>query len=98
MTTQTKKKILDALGDASIWLTVASALPYSMGDAATVLGPKAKVYMTVGGVVIAGLAKFVQHTISIFASVQDTPAPIGQASGANPLMTNPPVQGPNKLP
>lgn len=92
MTSQTKQKILDALGDASLWLTVASGLPYSMGDVANVLGPKAKVYMTIGGVVIAGLTKAVQHAISIFASVDTPPVaavPAPQTPGATPFQPFP---------
>lgn len=63
-----RTRILAALGDATLILTVAAALPYSMGDMADVLGPRTKVYVSAFSLGVAGLAKFTQHAIQIISA------------------------------
>lgn len=98
----TTSQILEELSRVSVILAVGSALPYTMGDAANVLGPTAKKWVAIIGVTAAGLAKTADLTIKLVAAMNKPSEPLsvsttGATPAPNTLMQNPPVQGPNIL-
>lgn len=95
----TKSQILDELSNTSVILAVASALPYTFGAAADVLGPTAKKYVSIIGISAAGLAKTADLAIKLISAMNKPSESPASTTGATPspvntLMQNPPVAGP----
>jgi hypothetical protein len=91
MTPQSRTSLLEHLNDFSLLLAVASGLPYTMGDAADILPPTVKKYVTLVAVSAAALTKLTQVAIKVISSFNVPGSP-----PANPLMANPSFAGPQK--
>lgn len=97
----TTSQVLEELSRVSVILAVGSALPYTMGDAANVLGPTAKKWVAIIGVTAAGLAKTADLTIKLVAAMNKPSEPPASPTGATPappfnqpISNTPPVAGP----
>lgn len=91
----TKSAIIAYLGDISALLVPLAALPYTMGDLADVLPPRAKAWVTLCAAVAAAGLKFTQRVMERVQGLQDAQG-IAKAQGtaetATVLALNLPVE------